>query len=123
MALFGMACSFLLILPFNSGQLADTLAPIRVSSQEAADHLLTKTLMPEYPPEAKEKRIEGIVRLQVVIDENGNVVDARAVSGNPVLIAPAITLVKRFVYRTFTRNRKRVSVTTVVYVPFDLHPR
>ena len=114
-----MACSFLLILPkTNYAQVAETLAPIKVPSKEAADHLLTKTPVPEYPPEAKEKDIEGIVRLQVVIDENGSVVAAKALSGDPVLITPAIAIVKRFVYRPFTRNERRVSVTTLVYLPF-----
>jgi hypothetical protein len=62
LALLAIACLFPLVLPTtNSAQVADSLAPIKVSSQEAGDHLLTRTLIPEYPPEAKEKGIEGIV--------------------------------------------------------------
>jgi TonB family protein len=118
-----LACSFVLVvLPARSVQIGSTTAPIRVSSKEADDNLQVKTLKPEYPPEAKAKGIEGTVRLRVVIDERGNIVGTNVVSGNPLLVPSAIALVKRFPYRPFTRGGKRVSVTTVVDVPFELHP-
>jgi len=44
---------------------------------------------PPYPPMAKEMHIQGIVSVQVLIDETGKVVSAKAVSGNPFLITEA----------------------------------
>lgn len=118
-----LGCFFLLVvLPTHSLQVGSPTAPIKVSSKEADDHLQVKVLKPEYPPEARAKGIEGTVRLRVVIDERGNVVDTKVMSGNALLIPPAIVLVKRFPYRPFTRGNKRVSVTTDVDVPFELHP-
>lgn len=105
----------------QTAQLASAPAPIKISSKEAEDNLQVKT-PPDYPPEAKAKGIEGTVRLRVVIDERGTVVDTTVISGNPLLIPPAIALVKRYPYRPFMRGGKRVAVTTNVNIPFELHP-
>jgi hypothetical protein len=42
---------------------------------------------PPYPPAARAVRAEGIVSIQVLIDENGDVFSAQAVSGHPLLRA------------------------------------
>lgn len=39
---------------------------------------------PPYPAEAKKDRFKSLVNVQVTIDEEGNVISAKAVSGNPV---------------------------------------
>ncbi len=44
-----------------------------------------KLLKPEYPAEARSNRISGRVDVQVVIDENGRVTSAGAISGHPAL--------------------------------------
>lgn len=44
---------------------------------------------PPYPPMAKQMRIQGAVSVQVLIDEGGKVVSARAVSGSPALVHAA----------------------------------
>jgi TonB family protein len=45
---------------------------------------------PPYPPAARAVRASGTVYVQVLIDENGNVVSATAVSGHPLLQAAAV---------------------------------
>jgi len=44
---------------------------------------------PAYPAEARESKASGAVNVQVLLDEQGNVVSAKAVSGNPLLRAAA----------------------------------
>ena len=44
---------------------------------------------PPYPPIAKQMRVQGVVSVQVLIDETGKVVSAKAVSGNPTLMHAA----------------------------------
>jgi TonB family protein len=44
---------------------------------------------PVYPPAARAVKATGAVSIQVLIDENGNVVSANAVSGHPLLRAAA----------------------------------
>jgi TonB family protein len=45
--------------------------------------------IPEYPPAAMAVRAAGAVSVQVLIDENGDVISASAVSGHPLLRAAA----------------------------------
>jgi protein TonB len=40
---------------------------------------------PDYPPEARAAGAEGVVVIQVTIDELGNVAEARAISGPKML--------------------------------------
>ncbi len=44
---------------------------------------------PRYPPAARAVRASGPVTVQVLVDENGNVVSASAISGHPLLRAAA----------------------------------
>ena len=44
---------------------------------------------PAYPSAAKQMRASGEVRVRIAVDERGNVVSARAVSGHPLLRASA----------------------------------
>jgi protein TonB len=44
---------------------------------------------PIYPPIAKQIKLQGIVNVQVLIDETGKVISAKAVSGSPLLIPEA----------------------------------
>lgn len=55
---------------------------------------------PAYPPIAKQMRASGEVRVQVAVDERGNVISARAVSGHPLLRQSAETAARRSKFRT-----------------------
>lgn len=44
---------------------------------------------PPYPPLARQMGIQGTVNVQVLIDETGKVVSAKAVAGNPALVSAA----------------------------------
>lgn len=44
---------------------------------------------PPYPQMAKQMRIQGTVSVQVLIDETGKVVSAKAISGSPFLVSEA----------------------------------
>jgi TonB family protein len=49
----------------------------------------TSLIKPPYPPIAKAVRASGAVRVQVTVDEGGNVISASAISGHPLLKAAA----------------------------------
>ncbi len=40
---------------------------------------------PPYPDEARPKKVSGKVKVQVLVDESGNVISAKAISGNALL--------------------------------------
>ena len=44
---------------------------------------------PSYPPIAKQAGVQGAVNVQVLIDETGKVISAKAVSGSPLLMLAA----------------------------------
>ncbi len=49
----------------------------------------SRLVKPPYPAEAKAAKVSGTVNVQVVIDEKGDVIEAQAVSGHPLLQASA----------------------------------
>jgi protein TonB len=71
--------------PAPTPAVARTVKISRVLNSEAK--LLPK---PIYPPLAKQIKVQGTVAVQVLIDENGKVVSAKAVSGHPLLVAESI---------------------------------
>lgn len=80
----------------------------------------TSLPLPAYPPAAKAVKAEGAVSVQVVIDEAGNVVNASAVSGHPLLrsAAEAAALEAKFSPTLLGGTPVRISgVLTYVFVP------
>jgi protein TonB len=65
-------------------------APIaRMVSKGVITGLAIVLPKPGYPTIAKQARAHGPVNIQVVIDESGRVISAKALSGNPLLMAAA----------------------------------
>jgi TonB family protein len=95
---------------------------VRVS-QGVSQALLIRKVEPEYPQEAREKRIEGTVVLQVQISEAGDVKEARLISGHPLLAPAAIEAVKQWKYKPYLLNGEPVQVETRVTVDFRLNPK
>ena len=68
---------------------------VRVDGREPVSRgvlngLATSLPKPVYPPEAREAKVSGAVTVQVTIDEEGNVISAKAVSGHPLLRDAAV---------------------------------
>ena len=82
--------------------------------------LLEHKVDPEYPAEAKEKHVEGMVVLNVDVDSEGNVARVELVSGHPQLAAAAMDVVLQWKYRPFVLNEEAVAVETTVQVQFAL---
>ena len=60
---------------------------------------LIKTVSPIYPAEASEKKVQGIVRLHVILDRDGKVSQIQVVNGDPLLVSAAIEAVKQWAYK------------------------
>jgi protein TonB len=73
---------------------------------------------PEYPPLARQAHIAGTVLVDAVIDEQGNVIQARAVSGAPLLVPAALKAVLQWKYEPTSLNGQRVSIELEVEVHF-----
>jgi periplasmic protein TonB len=79
----------------------------------------TYSIAPEYPPLARQARIYGSVEIDAIIDERGNVVEARVVSGHPLLTAAALKAVVQWKYEPTSLSGQPVSVELHVQVHFD----
>jgi periplasmic protein TonB len=75
---------------------------------------------PVYPPLARQTHIWGTVVVEAVIDEHGNVVEAHALSGHPLLIPAALQAVLQWKYEPTSLNGEPISVELQVQVHFDL---
>lgn len=78
----------------------------------------TYNIDPEYPALARQAHISGLVVVEAVIDERGNVVQAHVVSGHPLLLAEALKAVLQWKYEPTTLNGQPVSVVLKVQVQF-----
>jgi protein TonB len=96
-------------------------APQRVRvSQGVSQGLLTRKVMPQYPPVAREARIQGQVVLQAVIGKDGSVQNLRVVSGHPLLNSAAVDAVKQWHYKPYMLNGEPTEVETTITVNFTL---
>jgi periplasmic protein TonB len=92
---------------------------IRVGSNLKAPRQ-TYSVQPEYPPLAMQAHIRGAVVVDAVIDEHGNVVGARALSGHPFLVAAALKAVLQWKYEPTLLNGTPIAVEMEVTVHFNL---
>jgi TonB family protein len=69
---------------------------------------------PEYPPIAKSVRAAGTVTVYIVIDEEGNVESATAVSGHQLLHAPSVEAAKKAKFTKTTLCGRPVKVSGVI---------
>jgi TonB family protein len=80
----------------------------------------TEKVDPEYPPSARQQRIQGQVLLDVKIGASGEVENIKVISAHPLFAPPAIEAVKQWKYRPYLLNGNPVEVETKVSVSFTL---
>ncbi len=82
---------------------------------------LIKKVLPEYPELARKAGIEGTVLLEIVIDTTGHVKSVKVKkSSNEIFNAAAVEAVKRFVFTPAMQNDRKVSVSLVIPIKFQL---
>ncbi|MFN0105281.1 MAG: TonB family protein [Bryobacteraceae bacterium] len=92
---------------------------IRVGGQVQAANLIS-TVEPVYPPLARQARIQGTVRFNVVIDRTGAVSRIQVEAGHPLLVPAATDAVRQYRYDVTKLNGQPVEVQTQVDVIFTL---
>ena len=107
------------VVPVPAGQ---NKTPLRVGGKIKPPRLITKDA-PNYPPLARQTRVQGDVVLDAVIDTDGNVVQLQVVSGHPLLIQSALEAVRRWKYEPTYLNDEVIPVQLIVNVTFRLEQR
>lgn len=92
---------------------------IRVGGNVQQANLIRK-VTPNYPPLAKQARIQGTVRFTAIIGKDGSIQNLQLVSGHPLLVPAAQDAVKQWLYRPTLLNGEPVEVITQIDVNFTL---
>jgi protein TonB len=94
-------------------------APKKVTKAEALSAATSKA-PPDYPPVARQLKIEGVVELEALVSESGAVESVKIVSGNPVLTKPASEAIKKWKFTPFTADGKPTKALAPVSITFKL---
>jgi protein TonB len=77
-------------------------------------------VQPQYPPLARQARIQGIVVLRAMISREGKIENLQVITGHPLLVKSAMDAVLQWRYRPYYLNNEPVEVETQVTVNFVL---
>lgn len=97
----------------------DSRAAPRVGGNVEQPRLL-KSTSPRYPSFAKQAHVQGIVRLDALIDSDGRLRDIHVISGNPLLTEAAIQAVKEWIYQPGRLDGKVIEMRTEINLNFTL---
>lgn len=93
--------------------------PVRVPSSVLSGKAVAKPA-PPYPPIARQIRQEGTVAVQIVVDEQGRVVSAKATSGPPLLLLAAERAALQARFTPTMLNGQPVKISGVITYNFVL---
>ncbi|MFM9903089.1 MAG: TonB family protein [Pyrinomonadaceae bacterium] len=91
--------------------------PIDVGSLVA---YATQRTPPIYPPAARTMRTTGVVKVEVTVNETGDVSEVQKTSGPPMLQNAAKDAVKKWKFKPFVRGGQPVKATGFVSFNFNL---
>ncbi len=80
----------------------------------------TQKSNPVYPITAKSMRMTGVVKIEVVVDEDGQVAEVQKSSGPTLLRGAATDAIKKWKFKPFTRGGEPVKATGFVSFNFTL---
>jgi protein TonB len=82
--------------------------------------MLARQVRPQYPPLARQARIQGTVKLTAVIAKDGSIQELEVMSGHPLLVPAAMQAVRQWQYKPTLLNGQAVEVVTQIDVNFTL---
>jgi TonB family protein len=97
----------------------DSKTPVSVSENVAEEHLLNR-IEPDYPEDARERRLQGTVILDINVGQDGAVHSLSRVSGDPQLALLAAKAVRQWRFSPLLRDGAAVSFETQVALNFAL---
>ncbi len=113
--------------PLRRGMMAEakvaakktTQEPIRVTEEVTPPKAISMQA-PSYPAEAKAAGVEGLVVIQYVVTESGEVRDVQVVRGPPELVAVCVSAVKSWRFTPAMKEGLPVAVHRIARFPFRI---
>jgi protein TonB len=93
--------------------------PVPVVDYDRPPRLLRQT-KPAYPPDAFVKKVEGVVVIEILIDDTGRVVRARVVQSIPLLDRAALEAVQQWAFVPALRHGQPVPTVAIAPVTFRI---
>jgi TonB family protein len=81
---------------------------------------LARMVRPEYPPLARQARIQGVVKFEVILAPDGSLMNAFVLAGHPLLVPAAQEAVRQWQWQPTLLNGTPVEIVTTVDVDFNL---
>ena len=120
MRLASVVTAVILLAPLAAPVLRAQEEPVTAGSGGVSVPKRTKTVPPEYPPAAQAQGIRGIVILELVIDKEGKVAEAKVVRSVPGLDEAALAAARQWSYEATKVAGKPVSVRLTVPITFAM---
>jgi TonB family protein len=96
-------------------------APIRIPDTPGAQPpTVTRSIKPDHPLNAMQARVSGTVVLEALVDERGNVPDARVIRSIPLLDQAALDAVKQWQFKPATLKGEAVPAIVQIELEFTL---
>lgn len=89
-------------------------------SADVAERNVVSKINPQYPQMARIAHIQGDVIISGIINREGKIVEAKALSGHPILVQSALEAIKQWQYKPFWLNGEPVEVETTIKVSFRM---
>jgi periplasmic protein TonB len=93
--------------------------PVRVGGRVRPPKAIVQ-VPPEYPPLARQARVQGQVQIDAILDEQGTVVEMKIVSGPPLLYQAAQDALRKWKYEPTYLNDQPIAVQMIVTITFVL---
>ncbi|HUO16146.1 MAG TPA: TonB family protein [Verrucomicrobiae bacterium] len=105
----------------TSGDLVVSSTEVLQVSPADAQALLVHRVEPDYPSEARLKRVQGTVVLGIKVGTDGRVEDLQYLGGPPALAPAAVNAVKQWKFKPQSVNGIPAEMQTTVALLFRLH--
>jgi TonB family protein len=99
---------------------ADAKASRKADASDVTLGKAIKKIQPNYPPIAKAASASGPVQVQILISETGEVIDAHAVSGHPLLRDAAVQAARGWLFKPTEVSGKTVKANGILTFNFAL---
>lgn len=83
-------------------------------AQDHPERKIRVRVEPVYPDIARKMKLNGIVRIQVVVSPNGNVKETKVIGGHPILVTAAVDAVKKWKF-----DPAGAETTGILEIKFD----